>query len=117
MLGTIRALHDLRTGRCRDRPQRPVVVQVALDDPAASGHAISIYGYGNDRTVLLADPMHPDDKITVSFDDFVANRPTAFSWHLAGGVPHPAKATPMNKTPVLASSRQIAPCSSASLLC
>ncbi len=58
---------------------------VALDDPAASGHAISIYGYGNDRTVLLADPMHPDDKITVSFDDFVANRPTAFhgTW-LAG---------------------------------
>ncbi len=58
--------------------QRPIVVQVALDDLAASSHAISIYGYGNDRTVLIADPMHPDDKITVSFDDFVASRPTAF---------------------------------------
>lgn len=54
----------------------PVVVEITLDDPAASGHAIAIYGYTDDGIVSIADPMHPDDTISVSFDDFVAGNQT-----------------------------------------
>lgn len=50
---------------------RPIVIQVALAELAASGHAIAIYGYENDGTVLLADPMRAGDKISVGFDDLV----------------------------------------------
>jgi hypothetical protein len=50
---------------------RPIVVQVTLDDPAASGHAIAIYGYSDDGLVSIADPMHPNDRITVNFADFI----------------------------------------------
>jgi hypothetical protein len=50
---------------------RPIVVQVALAEPAASGHAIAIYGYGDDGTVLLADPMRAGDTISVAFEDLL----------------------------------------------
>ena len=63
---------------------RPIVVQVTLDDPAASGHAVAIYGYTDDGLVSIADPMHPDDLITVNFADFVAARETVHgSWKAA----------------------------------
>jgi hypothetical protein len=50
---------------------RPIVVRVTLDDPSASGHAVAIYGYTDDGTVSIADPMHPEDTISVQFADFV----------------------------------------------
>jgi len=50
----------------------PVAVDVVLDPPGATGHAIVIYGYTDDRMVFVADPMHAGDKITVGFDDFVS---------------------------------------------
>jgi hypothetical protein len=63
---------------------RPIVVQVTLDDPAASGHAVAIYGYSDDGLVSIADPMHPDDHITISFADFVAGRETVHgTWKAA----------------------------------
>jgi Peptidase_C39 like family len=55
----------------------PVVVDVLLGSPAASGHAIVIYGYTDDGIALLADPMHATDKISVRFDDFVSGNATA----------------------------------------
>lgn len=55
---------------------RPIVVQVSLDDPAASGHAVAIYGYSDDEMVSIADPMHPDDRISVPFADFVSGAQT-----------------------------------------
>jgi peptidase C39-like protein len=55
---------------------RPIVVQVTLDDPAASGHAVAIYGYTDEGMVSIADPMHPDDQISVRFADFVAGGQT-----------------------------------------
>jgi hypothetical protein len=42
-----------------------------LDDPAASDHAIVIYGYSLDGKVFIADPMHADTTITMAFDDLV----------------------------------------------
>lgn len=51
---------------------RPVVVQVTLEDPAASGHAIVIFGYTDDGMVSIGDPMHAGDRISVRFSDFVA---------------------------------------------
>jgi hypothetical protein len=50
----------------------PIVVRVTLDELAASGHAIAIYGYGDDGAVLIADPMHARDKISVPFAAFAA---------------------------------------------
>jgi hypothetical protein len=55
---------------------RPIVVQVTLDDPAASGHAVAIYGYTDEGIVSIADPMHPGDQINVQFVDFVAGGQT-----------------------------------------
>jgi hypothetical protein len=55
---------------------RPIVVEVTLDDPAASGHAVAIYGYTEEGIVSIADPMHPDDHISVRFADFVAGGQT-----------------------------------------
>jgi hypothetical protein len=55
---------------------RPIVVEVTLDDPAASGHAVAIYGYSDDGIVSIADPMHPDDQISIRFADFVAGGQT-----------------------------------------
>jgi len=55
---------------------RPIVVEVTLDDPAASGHAVAIYGYTDEGIVSIADPMHPDDQIRVRFVDFVAGGQT-----------------------------------------
>jgi Peptidase_C39 like family len=57
---------------------RPIVVQVTLTEPATSNHAVAIYGYTAQGSVLLADPMHADDIITVSLNDFVSGSPTAF---------------------------------------
>ena len=54
----------------------PIVVAVRLDDPASSGHAVAIYGYDND-VVLVADPMHPHDNISIRFEEFVNRAPTA----------------------------------------
>jgi|SRR5579859_1008731 len=64
---------------------RPVVVEVTLDDPAASGHAVAIYGYTDDGTVSIADPMHPSDTISISYADLAAGTPTALhgSWKAA----------------------------------
>lgn len=62
----------------------PIVVQVTLDDPAASGHAVAIYGYSDDGLVSIADPMHPDDHITVDFDAFVNGQETSHgAWQAA----------------------------------
>lgn len=62
----------------------PIVVQVTLNDPAASGHAVAIYGYSDDGLVSVADPMHPDDHITVDFDTFVAGQETSHGmWQAA----------------------------------
>ena len=47
-------------------------MRVTLDELAASGHALAIYGYADDGTVLIADPMHANDKISVSFTAFAA---------------------------------------------
>jgi hypothetical protein len=55
---------------------RPIVVEVRLDDPAASEHAVAIYGYTDDGIVSIADPMHPGDQISVRFADFVAGGQT-----------------------------------------
>jgi hypothetical protein len=55
---------------------RPIVVEVTLDDPAASGHAVAIFAYTDEGMVSIADPMHPDDHISVRFDDFVAGGQT-----------------------------------------
>ena len=63
---------------------RPIVVQVTLDDPAASGHAVAIYGYSDDGLVSIADPMHPDDHITMNFNAFVAGQETSHgTWQAA----------------------------------
>jgi Papain-like cysteine protease AvrRpt2 len=51
---------------------RPIAVSITLDDPAASGHAIIIFGYTEDGQVNVADPMHAGTAITMSFDDLVA---------------------------------------------
>ncbi len=50
----------------------PIAVSITLDDAAASGHAIVIYGYTDDGTVKVADPMHAETTITISFDDLLA---------------------------------------------
>jgi hypothetical protein len=55
---------------------RPIVVEVTLDDPAASGHAVAIYGYTDDGIVSIADPMHPGVHISVRFVDFAAGGQT-----------------------------------------
>jgi hypothetical protein len=55
---------------------RPVVVEVTLDDPAASSHAVAIYGYTDEGMVSIADPMHPGDQISVRFTDFAAGGQT-----------------------------------------
>lgn len=57
--------------------QRPIVVQVELDDAAASGHAIAIFGCTDSGIVSIADPMHAGDKITVPLADFVAGTDTS----------------------------------------
>jgi len=51
---------------------RPIAVSIALNDPAASGHAIIIFGYTEDGKVNVADPMHAGTAITMSFDDLLA---------------------------------------------
>jgi hypothetical protein len=50
----------------------PIAVSITMDDPAASGHSIVIYGYTQDGKVHIADPMHTDTNITVAFDDLLA---------------------------------------------
>jgi hypothetical protein len=50
----------------------PVAVSITLDDPAASGHAIVIFGYTEDGKVHVADPMQAGTAITVSFNDLLA---------------------------------------------
>ena len=64
---------------------QPVVVQVELSEAAASGHAIAIYGYTDQRTVYIADPMHAGDKITVVFDDLLKGTSSTFdaTWRTA----------------------------------
>ena len=63
---------------------RPVVVDVRFDAAGGAGHALVIYGYSDDGTVLVADPMNAGDRITVNFADFVAGRATSHgSWHAA----------------------------------
>jgi Peptidase_C39 like family len=64
---------------------RPIVVEVMLDDPAASGHAVAIYGYTDEGMVAIADPMHPEDRISVRFADFVAGAQTSLhgAWKAA----------------------------------
>jgi len=64
---------------------RPIVVQVTLSEPAASNHAVAIYGYTAQGCVRIADPMHAGDTITVSLSDFMSGSPTAFhgTWQTA----------------------------------
>lgn len=64
---------------------RPIVVQVVLSEPAASGHAIAIYGYTAQGSVLIADPMNAGNKITVGFDDLVNGSSSTFqaTWQTA----------------------------------
>jgi len=51
----------------------PIAVSVQLNDSAASGHAVVIYGYTADKRVFVADPMKPTGTlITVSFDDLTS---------------------------------------------
>jgi hypothetical protein len=57
---------------------QPIVVQVELSEPAASGHAIAIYSYTDQGSVLIADPMHANDKITVLLDDLVNGTSSTF---------------------------------------
>ncbi len=52
---------------------RPIVVEVALEESAASIHAIVIYGYSDDGKVLIADPMRAGDKISVDFGQLRAS--------------------------------------------
>jgi hypothetical protein len=59
----------------------PVVVRVRLNDPAASDHAIVIYGYTDDGIALIADPMHAGDLISVHFEDFVSGTPADLKDH------------------------------------
>lgn len=62
----------------------PIVVQVTLDDPAASDHALAIYGYSDDGAVNIADPMHPGSMLSVVFDDFA--KPNGSPVDLGGGL-------------------------------
>lgn len=49
----------------------PIAVSITLNDPAASGHAVVIYGYADDEKIMIADPMHADTIITASFQDLI----------------------------------------------
>lgn len=50
---------------------QPIVVSIAWQGPLrGQSHAVVIYGYTDDRKVLLADPMRPGTVVTCSFDDF-----------------------------------------------
>jgi hypothetical protein len=64
---------------------QPIVVQVELPESAAAGHAIAIYGYTDQGSVLIADPMHAGDKITVVFEDLLNGTSSTFhaTWRAA----------------------------------
>jgi hypothetical protein len=64
---------------------QPIVVQVDLSESAAAGHAIAIYGYTDQGCVLIADPMHAGDNISVAFDDLVNGTSSTFhgTWRTA----------------------------------
>ena len=51
--------------------QRPVVVHVEIDEPAAPQHAIAMYGYTQDGAVYIADPLHAEDRKTACFKDLL----------------------------------------------
>jgi hypothetical protein len=65
--------------------ERPIVVQVVLPDAAATQHAVAIYGYGDGDIVVIADPMHAGDLISVSLTDLVAGTGGGFhgKWQTA----------------------------------
>ncbi len=49
----------------------PIAVSIQWQEPAAPGHAIVIYGYTDDRNLIIADPKAPTGSvITVAFDNF-----------------------------------------------
>ena len=49
----------------------PIAVSIEWQEPAAPGHAIVIYGYTDDRKLVIADPKAPrGTTITVPLDDF-----------------------------------------------
>jgi hypothetical protein len=64
---------------------QPIVVQVELSESAAAGHAIAIYGYTDQGCVLIADPMHAGDNISVAFADLVNGTSSTFhgTWRSA----------------------------------
>jgi hypothetical protein len=70
----INGLRSLKFSEIQDEIEsgHPITVSITLDDPAASGHAIAIYGYTADGKVLVADPMQAETLITVSYTDLLA---------------------------------------------
>lgn len=50
---------------------QPIVVSIAWQGPKrGQSHAVVLYGYTEDRKVLVADPMRPGTPVTCLFDDF-----------------------------------------------
>lgn len=53
----------------------PIAVVLELSEPAASGHAVAIYGYGDDDVVQIADPLLSENLHSASLGDLVQGVP------------------------------------------
>jgi hypothetical protein len=49
----------------------PIAVSVRLNDPAATSHAIVIFGYTDDGKLNVADPMQPGSQISATLDELL----------------------------------------------
>ena len=65
--------------------ERPIAVSVLLHDAAATNHAIVIYGYQDDGTLNIADPMQPDSQITATLPELKGGTSSKFdaTWKAA----------------------------------
>jgi hypothetical protein len=63
---------------------QPLAVQVELSEPAASGHVVAIYGYGDGDVVWVADPLMGGSGITTSLSGLAqGSSPLHATWKTA----------------------------------
>ena len=65
--------------------EHPIAVSIKLQEPAAPSHAIVIFGYTDDETLNIADPMQAGTQISATLDELLNGTSTQLhgTWEAA----------------------------------